>query len=145
MSKKSIKVISLLVLAATIFTTAAFAFNNSDKESSSRASAYISSESASITRNGGGSISINFSLTCMDYMNALGASTIKLYKSNGTLLKTYSYTSYPSMVTTNNYHHSGSVSYSGTSGQYYYAVITFYASNSSGSDSINLTTATVKA
>ena len=92
---------------------------------------------------GNGKINIEFRVVGTGTMTKLGASTIDIYKSNGTFVKTISYTASGNgyMMGYNTAFHSGSVPYSGVAGQKYYAVVNFYAKNSSGSDYRSYTTA----
>ncbi len=110
-----------------------------------RANPYIGSKSGSISSAGSGKININFNVTAVDIMTTLGANNIKLYKADGTYLKTFYSSSYPNMLGSNTYTYGSSVSYNGVSGESYYAVITYYASCSEGSSTSTLTTLTGKA
>lgn len=108
-----------------------------------RASAWLSAYSASIEASGNGIITIKFRVVGTGTMTKLGASTIDIYKSNGAFVKTISYTTSGNeyMMKSNTAFHTGSVPYSGVAGQKYYAVVTFFAKNSSGSDTRSYTTA----
>lgn len=108
-----------------------------------RASAWLSGYSASIEASGNGIITIKFRVVGTGTMTKLGASTIDIYKSNGAFVKTISYTTSGNeyMMKSNTAFHTGSVPYSGVAGQKYYAVVTFFAKNSSGSDTRSYTTA----
>ena len=111
----------------------------------SRASDYFNYTTSSIVPTGNGHIAIRFSVMGTDDMYMIGAYHISLYKSNGTLVKSYGHWNYSSMMAYNEIYHYGEVSYNGVSGQSYYAVVTFYACNSNGSDGRQYTTATVTA
>ena len=108
-----------------------------------RASAWFTGYGASIVAAGNGKIKIEFTVVGTGTMTKLGASTIYIYKSNGAFVKTISYTTSGNvyMMGYNTAYHSGSVPYSGVAGQKYYAVVTFFAKNSSGSDTRSYTTA----
>lgn len=100
---------------------------------------YIILNSASISAESG-KVTVTFSITGTGTMTTIGASTIKIYTASGTLVKTY-YSQYGY----NLMKYSGSVTYIGTSGTKYYAVVKFYAANSSGSGTATYTTGTVTA
>ena len=78
-------------------------------------------------------------------METLGIQSIKIYSGNGIQLATYSYTTkgYEYLMGSNTGRKTASVSYTGVSGRSYYAVVTFYASDGSGSDSRTHTTKTI--
>ncbi len=134
MTKKALRVLALFLIAATLFSTFAFA-------AEPRASAYISAKSAYISAQGGGSIKITFSITATGTMTMLGAQTIDLYDSDG-YVTTFRYTNpnYSNMMAYGDFYHNSSVTYDGVSGETYYAVVSFYAGNSSGSDAKLYTT-----
>jgi hypothetical protein len=79
-------------------------------------------------------------------MTTIGATSIKIYKYGGTSpVYTFNSSSYSSMLGSNRISYGSSVSYSGTSGTKYYAVVTFYAKNSNGSSTETYTTGYVTA
>ena len=106
---------------------------------------YISAYGASITNPSGNVVRINFNVTGTNYMSSLGASTIELYE-NGSLVKTFSrynpaYTS--SMVTTNALYFYSHVTYSGSSGCTYYAIVNVFASDGSGTGTESCSTGSI--
>jgi hypothetical protein len=133
---KTIRKIVLIVLViSALSSVSAFA-------AETRASLYISSYRASVIPTGNGKVNIEFSVVGTGTMTKIGSSVIQVYKSDGTLVATFSYTNsgYENMMGANTYTHTGSVSYSGISGQSYYSIVTFFAKNSNGSDSKTYTT-----
>ena len=110
-----------------------------------RASDYIRISNIYITAIGGGDIRINFDIRTNGTMNKLGVTTINLYKSDGTLVKTYYSGTYTNMMSSSRSYYSSSIIHIGTEGQRYYAVAYFYASDSYGSDTITKTSASVTA
>ena len=74
-------------------------------------------------------------------MTSIGASAISIYKSNGTYVTTIYYLSAGrgNMMGSNKMYHSDTESIYVGAGSYY-AVVTFYAGNSSGSDAQNYRT-----
>lgn len=139
MYKKSLRVISMiLVLSALFVISAAAAYIPPD---SPDASAYISSYSVSIINGGSGKLKVDFDITGTGTMTQIGASCIKIYKSNGTHVATIWHTDSgrSGMMGSNTFYHSDVESYTVTPGSYY-VKITFYAKNSSGSDAITART-----
>lgn len=135
--KKIAAIVLACVLFLQVFSISAFAATESN--------AYISRYSAYISNPSNGVVRVDFSVTGTGYMSVIGASYIDLYE-NGSLIKTFSmYNSLyaPSMVTNNTFVFSSYVTYSANPGSSYYAVVTLYASNSSGSGTENCTTGTV--
>lgn len=138
MSKRLLRSISVILVIVFLISAPVHTF-----AAEARASAWLSAYSASIEASGNGIITIKFRVVGTGTMTKLGASTIDIYKSNGTFVKTISYTASGNgyMMGYNTAFHSGSVPYSGVAGQKYYAVVNFYAKNSSGSDYRSYTTA----
>ena len=113
-----------------------------------RASQYIDSYDAYISRNGSGNLTIWFDVASTGKMDKLGASSVFLYeKNNGlwVLVKTYYNTDYTTMLRTNSGIHSSSLSYSGTTGKQYYANVYIWAEKGGSGDSRSKVTTTVSA
>ena len=129
--------ISLILLAAMLLSTAAFA--------ATLQSDYIYYTSCSASRSGN-TVTISFSISGKSKMTSIGAHYIEIYENAGsgfTKVATFSYTNASYTYTLMGYntaYKSGSVTYPGTSGCSYYAHITYYAGNSSGSDSTSANT-----
>lgn len=139
MNKKVYRIISLiLVLSAVLMISAAAAYIPPDSPDSS---AYISSYSVSIINGGNGKLKVDFDITGKSIMTKIGASCIKIFKSNGTHVATLWHTDSGrgGMMGSNDYYHSDVETYIVTPGSYY-VIITFYAKNSSGSDAISAQT-----
>ena len=137
MSKRILRSISVILVIVFLVSAPVHAM-----AAEARASAWFTGYGASIVASGNGKINIEFRGVGTGTMTKLGASTIDIYKSNGTFVKTISYTASGNgyMMGYNTAFHSGSVPYSGVAGQKYYAVVNFYAKNSSGSDTRSYTT-----
>jgi len=137
MKKQTVRLISLILLAAMLLSTAAFA--------ATLQSDYIYYTSCSASRSGN-TVTINFSITGKGTMTKIGSTSIYLYENAGSgwsLVKTYSYLNplyAATLMGSNTYYKNGSVTYNGVSGRNYYAVIYYYAGNSSGSDSTSANT-----
>lgn len=112
-----------------------------------RASAWFSGYGASVVAVGNGKLNIDFTVVGTGTMTKLGASIIDIYKSNGTHVTSISYATKGNgyMMGYNTAYHSGSVPFSAVSGQKYYAVVKFFAKDSSGADTRTYTTSIVTA
>ena len=107
-----------------------------------RASLYIVRTSVSISRSLNNKITVVFAITGTGTMDKIGASTVSFYKADGTYLTTYSYTnpSYSHIMAYNNFYHADSVTYQGTAGTSYYAVVDFLAMKDGGGDTHTMAT-----
>lgn len=143
MRKKERRIVTIVLVLAVVLSTFAFA---TDTDIAPMASYYIMGYRASIVPTGNGNMNIEFSVVGTGTMTKLGAKEIRIYTGNGTLVKTLTYSTlgYGSMMGYNTAKHTSSVSYSGIYCQNYYAVVTFYATDGSGSDVIPYTTAMQK-
>lgn len=137
MSKRILKLISVILVIVFLVGAPVYAL-----AAEARASAWFSGYGASVVASSNGKLYIDFRVVGTGTMTKLGASTIEIYKSNGTFVKSISYTASGNeyMMGYNTAYHSGSVPYSGVAGQKYYAVVTFFARNSSGADTRTYTT-----
>ena len=104
-----------------------------------RASYYIASTYASISENNG-TVTVSFDIAATGKMTSLGATMVRIKDSNGTTVKTFYSTNTNGMMGSNCSIFYCSVTYYGTSGKQYYAVVSFKAENSSGSDTTSFTT-----
>ena len=138
MSKRILRSISIILVSVFLVSAPVHAF-----AAEARASAWLSGYSSSIEASGNGILNIKFRVVGTGTMTKLGASLIYIYKSDGTRVATISHATKGNeyMMGFNTAYHSGSVPYSGVAGQKYYAVVTFFAKNSSGSDTRSYTTA----
>ena len=104
-----------------------------------RASDYLSSYNAYIYCAGDGKIQVWFTVNGMDYMDTLGALTIRIYEStdgtNWTWKKSFSNGNYPELIGYNDYFHTGHVDYQGVIGRYYRAYVTIWAGKNGQGDS----------
>ncbi len=126
-----------VVLICSLFTSFAFA-------ATLRASDSISSYNA-VIYSSGTKINVDCSITGTGRMKTIGIKSVKIYTSSGTNVATYSYTTdgYEYLMGSDTGRKTASVTYTGTSGKSYYAVVVFYASDGSGSDSRTHTTKTI--
>lgn len=109
-----------------------------------RASFYLTGHSAS-ARAGSGSrtMVISYNVSSSVSATSIGVEKIVIYRSNGSEVATIWGTSGNGLIRLASGVHAGNYTYTGTSGQSYYAEVTVFAKNSSGSDSRVLTTGTV--
>ena len=114
--------------------------------SSLRASPTLHSYNAIATQSSStGKIVITYDVTANTIADSIGVSNIKIYKSNGSYVTTIYATSSNNLKGSNTVRHRTSYTYTGTSGTYYYAQVTVFATIDGVTDSRTITTNTVKA
>ena len=119
--------ICLVLVLSLIGTVVAYAQTESN--------AYISSFGGAVSVANDGTVTVNFGTHGTDLMDKIGASAISIYE-NGTHRKTFFYTNplyTATMMGTNDYDFYGYVTYAGTKGNTYQALITHYAEKDGGS------------
>ena len=139
MYHKIYHLISLILVIAALLSISSFAAYI--PPDSPDASAYISSYSVRILNGGSGELKVDFDVTGTGTMTKIGATCIKIYKSNGSYVATIWNTDSGrnGMLGSNKAYHSDVETYTVTPGSYYVKV-SIYAKNSSGSDAITVTT-----
>lgn len=113
-----------------------------------RASEYIFSYSASTYAKGNGKIEIIFSITGTGPdMDKIGASSITIYKEDGTYVDMFGYREegYENLMAYDTWYMDSSITFQGVPGVKYYALVTFYVVRGEGSDFRYYFTNTVKA
>lgn len=135
MIKRVIAVAMVCVMALSVAALAA-----------EQASDYISAKGGGIIPTGGGEMVIEFSVIATGMMDELGASSVYIYNEDDVLEDSIHCTDpgCSDMMTTDDYSWDGEVYWEGVSGERYYAVITFYAKDSTGDDYRSYTTSTVR-
>jgi hypothetical protein len=111
-----------------------------------RSSQYLSSYSAWVGATGSGNIKIHFDIRATSLADSVGAYKIIVQAksgSNWTNAQTYWGSSTSGMLGSNCLLHLGDVTYSGTPGVEYRAIVTAYSKIGSGSDSSDVTTSSV--
>jgi hypothetical protein len=92
-------------------------------------------------------MTISFDVDATGMMTTLGVSSIKIYCVNSSgaweLVTTRNSSNTTGLTTSNNFTYSSSAQYVGTSGKQYYAIVEFYAANSSGTASRSYSTNSV--
>lgn len=141
MKHKTARIAAIVWIAAAFFALFAPAYAAVPDEADpaqARSNAYISSYSAGMTAGSGGKVTAYFDVVGTKVVDMIGATSVSIYTSSGTRVATYHYSSYPSFMGYNTYVHSGSITYQGTVGQKYYAVVYYYSGDSSGHGSESL-------
>lgn len=132
MMKRCTQFLSLLLVMAMLLANTAFA----SETITPKASNYFAASSAFLERTTGSQFKVWFEITATEGMDVLGVSAIEVQRSsdlqNWTSVKTFQKQYYPELICANTSYHDGYVTYAGTSGYYYRALITFYAKNSEG-------------
>jgi len=111
---------------------------------SAEGSLYISSYTVSMTAGSNGNVTAWFQITGTSAMDQIGAVEVALFE-NGTIVKTFYYTSTPGMMTSNKNFYGSSVTYSGIVGRTYSAYVTFQAGKNGDWDNRGMDTTTVTA
>lgn len=110
---------------------------------------YLDWYMAFLTAKSDGVISVSVNIEACGDMKQVGASKIVMYESeDGTVfkpVKTYKYDEYPAMMGSGWDHVATVVTYDGTPGYAYYAIVYCYAGNSTGHDEKSYTTSIVYA
>lgn len=111
---------------------------------SARSSDYLDAYGIVLTQKTGGRIVISVDVDALREMTMIGASRIYLYESsdgkNFSVVKTYDYEDYPSMMDSGRHFYKDVATYYGTPGYQYYAVGYCYAGDSTGYDEKSYTT-----
>lgn len=106
-----------------------------------RSSLYLDAYRAWLTPVSGAKINVNVDVQAVDYMDDVGATSIIVYESSdggNTWSDWTGYASamYPEMLVQDDYwYYDTAIVHEGTAGYRYYAIVTVYAGDSTGSDS----------
>lgn len=117
----------------------------------SRSSLYLSAYRAWLTPKTGAKINVTIDVQAVDYMDEVGALDVTIYESDDggdswENVRTYYQELYDGLYVEDDVlYYDTPISYQGTAGYQYFAVVTVYASDSTGSDSREYTTPTVTA
>lgn len=140
MRKKTLRIVSLVLVAAALLTNMVFA-------AESRESKYISNYLAMVVDAGNGMVKVNFSITGTGTKPMLGAMKIDIYSLSEGKVKTFEYTDpeYTDiMMGTDKFLYGNSVYYQGKVGEKYAANVRFYAADDKGSDTATYETEFIK-
>lgn len=131
---------ALLVLVLLLTAVEPVIAANTGDTIAPMSSSYISFYYANIS-GGNGKITVNFNITGTGKMTSIGATKVQIKNSSGTTVKTFYSTTTDGMLGSNRTSYSSSVTYSGaSSNSKYYAVVSFKAADSTGSDTASYTT-----
>lgn len=132
--KGIIKSICLVLVMATLLSTSVYA--QSPEEPTGTYSVYFNRYCAYCWQTTDGQFEVWFDVTAKGTMEKLGVEKIKIQKSsdgeNWLTVMTFLSSYYDYLLGENAGFYSNHVSYTGVSGYYYRAYVTFYAENSSG-------------
>ena len=146
---KNKKMIPLRLLALALVIAMTLPLTVGAETIQPRASYYLDSYSAYVSASGGGKIKVYFSVSGTGYIDSIGAKRIAIYEStdNNTWnwVKTFTSTGTPSMMSYNDYHHSGYVSYQGVADRYYKAYVTVWGGDNGAGDNRYFWTSAKKA
>ena len=147
---KNIKYIRLMAMLLAIALILPMGIINAKAEGvQPRASYYLDSYNAYIYPAGSGKIQVWFTVSGMDYMDTIGALTIRIYESrdnsNWTWVKSFTHESTAGMLDYDDHYHSGHVDYQGVVGRYYKAYVCIWAGKDGGGDTRYFYTSVKKA
>ena len=113
---------------------------------SARASLYLFNYSASVYGGDTGEIIVEFDVTANQISDEIGASEITLYRENGLMDRGITGSVRNGLIATSDAFHNGSYTFKNlTPGEYYYAEVTVFAEDESGSDSRVIETRLIRA
>ena len=142
--KRGIPLVLAMMFILSVFATSAAAATPQPK-----ASKFIRDAYASVRAAGSGKVTVTVNVSATAAMTKIGTTTISIQQStNGsswTTVKTYSSSSVSALLGSGTSYNKTPVTYQGTKGYKYRAVVTCYAANASGSDSKVYTTSAVTA
>lgn len=132
--KKALSRLLVIFLVITLLLS----INVTATGNSPRASYYLDSYSTYIYPAAFGKIQVWFNVTGVEYMDDIGALTIRIYESTDnetwTWVKTYTNGDTPSILGHDTIYYSGHVDYQGTIGRYYKAYVTLWAGRDGDGD-----------
>ena len=123
--KKQMKKLTMFLLAALLVLGSIAPTAGATQ---ARASTYFKSPTISISAQGSGKVKVSFTIKANQTMDTLGASYITIWEkqSSGSYKQVKIFTRADGIMSSDTASASGSVTYSGTAGTKYYAVINFY-------------------
>lgn len=140
---KARRIISFAVVLVLVVTMLGSAIASA---SVLRSSPTLSSYGAVLTKgSSAGKIVITYEVSANNIAESLGVSYMKIYKSDGGYVTTIYATNLNGFKASGTMSHRNSYTYTGTSGTYYYAEVTVFATIDGVTDSRTITTNTVKA
>ena len=141
MTKKANRITSIVLVLALIFSL--FSITSYAEVNSS---AYIYKTSASVLPgSSSGKIIVNYSITGMGMMDTIGAFSIKVYRSTGSLYCSIYGSTTNGLLINNACVHAGSYMVTCVPGASYYCEVTLIAAKSGGGDTRTIQTGTIVA
>ena len=141
--KRFIKLVCIVLAFATLMMIPVSAAT----EDSTRASNFFHSFSTYITQTSTTKFKVWFDVSAVAMMDELGVCEIEVQRSSNNSSWTPMFNYYPQyysqMVAEDTASHGSYISYTGTTGYYYRALVTFYAKNSTGTGKMDRYTQTV--
>ena len=132
----AIRLVAIILVFVMCFPLTANA--TSELSISPRASDYLNSYNTYIYPAVLGKIQVWFTVTGVDYMDDIGALTIRIYESTDnetwTWVETFTNGDTPSILGHDTIYYSGHVDYQGTIGRYYKAYVTIWAGKDGSGD-----------
>ena len=144
--KKTLSCLTAFVLAVVMLIGTASA-----AAEGARSSLYLDAYRAWLTPKSGAKINVTIDVQAVDYMDSVGALEVIIYESSDggsswENVRTYASALNPDLLAHDTYlYYDTPISHQGTAGYKYYAVVTVYAKDSTGSDSKENQTYTVTA
>lgn len=148
--KKCLKNLFLLICMFSLFagTVGTASATNISVAAQNRASDYLDSYEAWTSSGAKREVIISFNVYATDYMDFIGSTYIVVQEKNGSSWDTVM-TRFGSvangLLEEDTDEHAGNISYMGTSGKEYRALVTIYAENNKGNDSRTIITNSVTA
>ena len=142
MKKRALSFVLVLLFSLSCGMVSAAQSDPPDARSSLYLTQYRATASSGVSR---GTVKIYFEAASSKAATSVGVKEMVIYKSNGTKVTTITGTNKNGLQKSNATRHSGTYTYSGSSGVQYYAKVTLFAKNASGSSSKTVTTSTVTA
>lgn len=134
--KRFIRCVSLVLAIVTALAVPAYAVGDADP----RASNYFAASSTYLWKTSSTTFQVWFDIDAVGKMDELGASEIKVQRSSDgvswTTMYTYTKELYPHLIIEDTSSHYGYVTYTGSTGYYYRARVTYYAKKGSGTGEI---------
>lgn len=141
--KKHIRLLSVVLALALMFSMIPLA-----NAQETRGSDYFAASGVQSFAIGNGKVLVEFDIAATDMMDEIGASKIRIYEQqpNGTYTNVYTYTrDDDGMMFYNDCFANSDVTYQGIPGRKYYASVSMYCKDSTGSETITRNTNVVTA
>lgn len=131
-----IRFVAMLLIISLVLPATSYA--SATNELTPRASDYLSSYNTYIYNAALGKIQVYFNVTGVNYMDEIGALTVRIYESKDqetwTWVYTMQHTSQSSMLGYDKVFHADHVDYQGSVGKYYKAYVTIWAGKNGNGD-----------